>query len=142
MEGTSEGRYLFELDGITAVRSSEVSGLKKTHEEFEMYESNQPMPHLGRGHFKCDAITIKHAHALNQTGAEYFDWMEGFLFGVNVERRSARLIVLREDGDTPEAIYELLDCIPISLEPQTQTAGGRNASYFNFMIRPTDMRLL
>jgi phage tail-like protein len=142
MLGTSEARYLIEIDGITAIESSEASGLKKTHEEFELSVSNRPNPILGRGNFKVEALTIKHAHALNSVGEEYFEWFEGYIHGVNVEKRSARLIILEQNGDTPTAIYELIDCVPLTLEPQTHTAGGRNASYFNFSIRPEDMRLL
>jgi phage tail-like protein len=140
--GTSEGRYLFEFEGITSIRSSEVSGVKKTHEEFELYESNRANPHLGRGHFKCEAVKVKHAHALNEAGDEVFQWMSEFLSGANVERRGGRLIVLDEDGTTPVATYELLKCIPISFEPETHSAGGKNASYFSFTIRPEDMELL
>jgi phage tail-like protein len=139
--GTSEGRYLFEFDGVVAVRSSEVSGVKKNHEEFELYESNKGNPHLGRGHFNCEALKVKHAHALNQTGVEFFTWMDDFVKGISIERRGGRLIILDEDGDTPTAIYEFQNCIPKSFEPETHTAGGKNASFFDFMIRPEDFVL-
>lgn len=139
--GTSEGRYLFEFDGVTAIRSSEVSGIKKMHEEFELYQSNKPNPNLGRGHFKCEPVKVKHAHALNQTGEEVFIWIQSFLNGDIVERRGGRLIVLDEDGTTPVSTYELLRCIPISFEPETHSAGGKNASYFSFTIRPEDIEL-
>lgn len=139
--GTSQGRYLFELDGVTAVRSSEVTGVNKGQEEFELYESNRPNPHLGRGHFKCEKIKVKHGHALNETGAEFFQWLNEFVNGDNVERRSSRLIILDEDGQSPVAIYELEKCIPISFSPDTQQAGGKDANYFNFEIRPEDMQL-
>ena len=140
--GTSEGRYLFEFDGITAIRSTEVNGLKKTHEEFELPESNKGNPHLGRGHFKCEPIKVKHGHALNSTGEEFFQWMELFIKGDSVERRGGRLVVLDEDGISPVSIYELFDCVPISFEAETHTAGGKNASYFSFTIRPEDWELL
>lgn len=140
--GTSEGRYIFEFDGVSAIRSSEVSGISKDHEEFELYESNRPNPRLGRGHFKCSDISVKHAHALNNTGLEVFRWMDSFVRGENVERRSGRLIVLDEDGRTPVDIYELELCIPKKFEADTHSAGGKNASYFKFVIRPEDMRLL
>ena len=140
--GTSEGRYLFEFDGVAAVRSSEVSGVKITHEEFELYESNRPNPHVGRGHYKVDTINVKHAHAMNSTGQEVFQWMSEFIRGGNIERRGARLIVLDEDGQTPVAIYELLRCVPISFTAETHTGGGKNASMFTFSIRPEDMQLI
>jgi phage tail-like protein len=140
--GTSEGRYIFELDGVSAIRSSEVTGVGKNHEEFELYESNRPNPTLGRGHFKCDKIKVKHGHALNQTGAEVFVWMDDFLNGLNTERRNARLIVMDEDGRSPVATFTLRRCIPISYMADTQTAGGKNANYFNFEIRPEDMEMI
>lgn len=140
--GTSEGRFLIEVDGISAIRAAEVSGVSKDHEEFELYESNRPNPHLGRGHFKCGDISVKHAHALNEAGLEFFRWMDDFVRGNNVERRSARLIILDEDGRTPVDIYELERCIPKKFEAETHTAGGKNASYFKFTLRPEDFRLL
>lgn len=142
MNGTSEGRYLFELDGVTAVRASEVSGITITHEEFELYESNRPNPHIGRGHYKCEAVNVKHAHALNGTGQQFFQWMSDFIRGGAIERRGARLIVLDEDGESPVAIYELLQCVPTKMQAESQTAGGKNASMFTFSLRPTDMQLI
>jgi phage tail-like protein len=139
--GTSQGRFIFELDGVSAVRATEVTGVSKTHEEFELYESNRPNPHLGRGHFKCEKIKVKHGHALNATGDEFFAWLSEFVSGFDTERRTGRLIVLDEDGQTPVNIYELTDCIPISFSPDTQQAGGKDANYFNFELRPEDMDL-
>ncbi|MGA9768281.1 MAG: phage tail protein [Blastocatellia bacterium] len=139
--GTSEGRYLFEMDGVTAIRATEVTGVSKMHEEFELYESNKGNPHLGRGHFKCEKIKVKHGHALNETGVEVGTWLSDFVDGTNLERRNARLIVLDEDGRSPVTTYTLRRCIPISFAPDTQTAGGKNANYFNFEIRPEDMEI-
>lgn len=140
--GTSEGRFLFELNGIVSVRATEVSGVGVNHEEFELYESNKPNPNLGRGHYTCDMINVKHAHALNQAGAEFFRWMKDFITGDSVERRGGRLIVLDEDGKTPVAIYELLRCVPKKYEAETHSAGGKNASFFRFQLRPEDMVVL
>jgi phage tail-like protein len=140
--GTSQGRYIFEFQGVTAIRATEVSGVSKTHEEFELYESNKANPRLGRGHFKCEEIKVKHGHALNSTGEEVFLWMEMFLNGSNVERRGGRLIVLDEDGRTPINIYELFDCIPKKFEADMHQAGGKDPSYFSFTIRPEDMEML
>lgn len=138
---TSEGRYLIEVDGITAVESTEVSGVNKTHQEFELFISNRPNPILGRGHYKCEKITVKHGHALNSAGEEFFAWFDGYINGTNVEKRNARLIILEEDSDTIAAIYELEECVPIMFGPDTHTAGGNNASYFRFEFRPTNMKL-
>lgn len=139
---TSEGRYLFEFDGVTAIRSSDVSGVSKDHTEFELYESNRPNPNLGRGHFKIGDITVKHGHALNSAGDEVFRWMNDYMQGRTAEKRGGRLILLDEEGQSPVAIYELTNCVPKKFEVETHTAGGNNASYFKFTIRPEDMVLL
>ena len=65
--GTSTGRYLIEMDGVAAVRSSEVSGVGLDHQPFELFESNRPNPRLGRGHYKIGEIRVKHAVALNNS---------------------------------------------------------------------------
>ena len=138
--GTSEGRYLIELDGIAAVRATEVSGLKIELDNFELYEGNKGNPSYGRGHFKVGEVTVKHAHALNQTGAEFLSWLQDFARGIAVERRGARFIVLDEDGSTPIEDYELLSCIPKMFQVESHTAGGNNPSFFTFSIQPEDMQ--
>lgn len=140
--GTSTGRYVFEFDGISAIRATEVSGIKKTHEEFELHESNRPNPRIGRGHFKCEPITIKHAHALNSTGDEFFLWIELFLKGDSIERRGGRCIEFDEDGQSPVQTWELFDCIPISIAQETNSSGGKDASFFTVVIRPEDLEML
>lgn len=140
--GTSEGRYLFEFDGVTAVRATEVSGVGVNHEEFELYESNRGNPNLGRGHFNCDTINVRHAHALNQAGSEFFRWMDDFIRGANVERRGGRLIVLDEDGESLVQVYELINCVPKKFEADGHTAGGKNASFFRFQLRPEEIIVL
>jgi phage tail-like protein len=139
--GTSEGRFLIEVNGISVCRATEVSGLDKKHEPFKLYESNRPNPHIGRAHFEISELTIKHAHALNTSAFEFFQWLDDFVKGVNVERRGMRIIVLDEDGATPVDIYECINCVPISMGPETHTAGGSNASYYKFTIKPEDMMM-
>jgi phage tail-like protein len=52
-----------------------------------------------------------------------------------------RVIVMDEDGRTPVMTYELTNCIPKSFEQETLTAGGNNAAYFKFSVRPEDMEV-
>lgn len=140
MQGTHEGRYLLEIDGVTSVRASEVTMPGKDHTPFELYVGNQPNPILGRGNFKIDALTFKHATALNQSGEELFRWADDFMDGIDLSRRGARFIVLDEAGVTPIEEYELEDCVPTSFKPETHSASGTNASMFTFGLRPTNMR--
>lgn len=140
--GTSEGRYLVEIDGVTAVRATEVSGLKLQHDAFELHEGNKPNPSVGRGNFKVPEITVKHAHALNETGTEVMQWLQDFIRGVDLTRRGMRMIVLDEDGISPVSTYELQDCVPCDYTVETHSGGGNNPSFFSFMIRPEDMQML
>jgi phage tail-like protein len=138
--GTSESRYLVEVDGVTALDVSEVSGFGKKHTPFKLSVGNRPSPILGRGNFEIEEVTFKHAHALNNAGQEFMQWLEDFTDGIDTSRRSARVIVLDEDGQSPVAQYELLDCVPTSFKIETHTAGGNNPSYFSFMLMPENMR--
>ena len=140
--GTSEGRYFIELDGVVAVRSTDVSGFDKKHTPFKLYESNKPNPHIGRGNFEVDEVTVKHAHSLNGTGDEVFQWLDGVCSGANVERRTMRLLVFDEDGESVIAQYELESCLPTGFGPEGHKAGGSDASYFHFKVQPEDMSLL
>jgi phage tail-like protein len=140
--GTAEGFYLVEIDGISAVKCSEASGLKFDHSEFELSESNRANPHVGRGGYKISEVSFKHGHALNSTGHEFFQWLREFAKGQSVERRTVRVIVMDEDGQSPVMTYELEKCIPKSFEQETLTAGGNNAAYFKFSVRPEDMQVI
>ena len=140
--GTSETRYLVELDGITALAVSEISGFGKKHTPFKLNVGNRPNPILGRGQFEVEELNLKNAHALNQTGREYMQWLDDFTEGIDNSRRSARVIVLEEDGVSPAAIYELQDCVPTMFKVETHSAGGNNPSYFSCGLMPENMRLL
>lgn len=139
--GTSEGRFLIEVGGIAAVRASEVSGVDKTHTPFKLSEANRPNPRLGRATFECGVITVKHAHALNSAGEEFFQWIDFFVTGADLSRRSARVIELDEDGQSPVGIWECVDCIPISIKQESNKADGKEASYFTFTFQPENIDL-
>jgi phage tail-like protein len=142
MEGTHEGRYLLEIDGVTAVRASEVTMPGKDHTPVELYVGNQPNPILVRGNFKIGDMTFKHATALNLAGEELFQWADDYMDGVEVGKRGVRFVVLSEDGFTPVEEYELQECVPTSFKPETHSASGSGASMFTFGLRPTNMRRL
>jgi phage tail-like protein len=139
-QGTHENRYLIEVDGVAAVAASEMTPPSKDHTPVELYVGNQPNPVLSRGNFKIGDFSFKHAHALNQAGADLFQWMDNYTDGIDLTKRTARLVVLDEDGATPVAEYELQECVPTSFKPETHSASGTNASMFSFTLRPTNMR--
>lgn len=140
--GTSTGRYIVEFDGVSAVRSTEVSGVGIDHTPFELWESNRPNPHNGRGHFKVDEIKVKHGSALNSTGEEVFQWVKDFVEGRDVERRTFRLIKLDEDGRSPIETWECYECVPKKFSSENSTAGGNDAAYFSFSILPEDLEYI
>ncbi|HKO43332.1 MAG TPA: phage tail protein [Pyrinomonadaceae bacterium] len=142
MEGTAEGRYLLEIDGVSSIRASEVTMPGKEHTPVELYVGNQRNPILVSGNFKVDALTFKHAHALNQSGEELFRWIDGYLDGVDQTKRGARFIIMDEGGSSPLEEYELQECVPTSFKPETHSASGTNASMFTFGLRPSNMRRL
>src|SRR6266700_278102 len=105
--GTHENRYLLEIDGITAVSASEVTMPGLEHTPVELYVGNRPAPFLVRGQFKVSDLTFKHASALNLIGDELFTWIRAFIDGLDMNRRTARFVVMDEDGVTPLDVYEL-----------------------------------
>jgi hypothetical protein len=139
--GTSEGRFLIEVDGIAAVRATEVTGLRLEHTPFSLYVGNESMPFKGRGHADVNDVTIRMAHALNPQGEQFFLWMRLFLRGVptaaggtELERKTLRFVVLNEAGRVPVAVYEATRGIPRSFEVDGHTAGGNNASFFRVVM--------
>jgi phage tail-like protein len=140
--GTGQNRFLIELDGVTAIRASEVSGGKLKHTPFSLHESNRANPHKGRGNYEVEEVVVKHAHALNETGQEFFSWLIAFARGDEVERRTMRVIVLDEDGRTPVTTYEYLNCVPVTKGPESHSASSSDASMFEFTVAPEDMEEL
>lgn len=138
-QGTSEGRFLFELDGVNSIRASEVSGIELKHTPFKFNEGGRPNANVGRGNFECGEITVKQAQALNEAGSEFMRWMQDFIRGNDLTRRTARLCILDEDGVATVKEYELVNCVPTSFKVETQTAGGTNANFFSFMLQPEDL---
>lgn len=141
-QGTHENRFLLEIDGVTAIKASEVSMPDVEHTEVELYIGNQANPLLHRGNFKVGELTFKHATAVNETGRELMNWFQDFIRGDDTTRRTARFIVLDEDGLTPIDEYELQNCIPKRFKPETHNAGGTGSSMFTFGLRAEDMVLL
>lgn len=137
--GTSEGRYLIELDGVTAVRATSINAFGKKHTPFKLWEGNRPNPHIGRGNFEIEEVSVTHGHALNNTGDEFFLWLESFVNGVELERRTMRVIILDEDGQSPVEIYTLRQCVPTEFGPEAHKGGGNDASFFHFKVQPEDM---
>lgn len=139
-QGTHENRYVIEVDGVAAVAASEMTPPSKDHTPVEVYVGNSPSPVLSRGNTKIGDFTFKHAHALNQAGSELFQWMDNYVDGVDTSKRTARIVVFDEDGQSTVDEYELQDCVPTSYKPEAHSASGTNASMFSFSLRPTNMR--
>jgi phage tail-like protein len=137
-QGASAQYFTVEIDGVTAIRASEVSGLKIDHTEVKFFEGNRPNPHIVRGHFEVGAVTFKHAQALNQTGTELMQWLQDFIRGIVTDRRGMRVIQFDEDGIVPVYTYELLKCVPKSFEQDQLQGGSTNASMFTFVVLPED----
>lgn len=139
-EGTSSGRYLFEMDGVAACRASEVSGLGIKHEPFKIGVGDQANPLLGRSNYECEEVTVKHAHSLNSTGSEMFDWFGQYIKGDRTDKLSMRLIQLDEDGKGTEAIWECIDCVPTMFSQESNKGDSNDAAYFTLKFKPTDVK--
>jgi hypothetical protein len=138
-QGTSEARYIIEMDGVPVLTATEVSGLTKKHTPAKFNVSNQPFPNFPRGNYEIEPVKVKHAHALNSAGSSVFTWYDLFVNGFDVQRITFRFIVLDEDGETPIATYECTNCSPTDFGPDTHNADGKNASFFNFAVQPQNM---
>ena len=140
--GTNEGGFIIELDGVSSIRAMNVSGGAINHTPTLINEGNRPNPTVTRGNYEIDELTINQASALNDTGLEFYQWLRDFLDGLVVEPRTFRLVVLDEDGSSPVEIWEYLDVIPTSLQPNDRAARGQNPAAFTFKVKPSDAILL
>ncbi len=141
-KGTNEGNYLIEIDGISAVRAMNVSGGAMNMTPTLTSEGNRRNPHVGGGNFEVDEVTVKQATALNDTGSEFFSWLNDYARGYTTERRTLRIVELDEDGATPVQTWEYIGCVPTSISPDDRSARGTNSASFTFKLKPEDFRLL
>jgi len=139
-QGTHENRYVIEVDGVAAIAASDMTPPSKDHTPVELYVGNNPLPVLSRGNSKIGDFSFKHAHALNQAGAELFQWIDDYVGGLDTTKRNARIVVFDEDGEAIVDEYELQECVPTSYKPESHSASGNNASMFSFSLRPSNMR--
>ncbi|MGH9944615.1 MAG: hypothetical protein ACRD9R_19895 [Pyrinomonadaceae bacterium] len=139
---SSENRYLLEIDGVTAITATDVTMPGKKHTPFKHQPGNLPRPELGRGNYEIEEMTFMHAHGVGSAGEEIVAWMDAYLSGLLVEKRSARFIVLDEAGRIPVAVYEMIDCVPTMFKAEKHTGSGTNISQFSFSLQPTDMYMV
>ena len=142
MNGTHGGHFLVEYDGVSALEATEVTGIEKEHEPFELKVGTRAMPVYGRGKSKVAPITFKHAFALNTSGREIFDYFNLYTQGLTTEKRNFRVIQLQEDGLTPHGEYDLIDCVPVKFKVEDSKADSKDAAFYTFTIQPTDLRIL
>jgi hypothetical protein len=127
------------MDGVAALEATEVSGIGLTHEPAEIMVGTRALPIYSRGKSKVEPVTIKHAFALNSSGRELAQYFADYVQGITTEKRSLRVIQLREDGFTPHSIHEMVDCVPKSYKPESNKADGKDAAYFTVELQPSDL---
>ena len=137
--GTASRSYLVEMDGVSAMEASEVSGIGIKAEPFKINVGNRPNPILGRAGYEPEEVTVKHAHALNSTGQEIFSWFRGFLKGDRTDKISFRLVQLAENGTSTVAVWDLTECVPTGFMQEGNKADSNDAAYFTLKFKPTDV---
>jgi phage tail-like protein len=141
-QGTSSGRFILEMDGVTAARASEVSGIGMKHEPFKIATGDRANPILGRSNYECEEVTVKHAYALNSTGNEMFSWFGDYVKGNRTDKLNIRLIQLAEDGYATAAIWELTECVPTMFSHENNKGDSNDAAYFTLKFKPTDADMI
>lgn len=139
MAGAGQGYYVLEMDGVAAARASEVTGIGLKHEHFEIGVGDQANPIIGRGKYKPQEVTVKHALALNNTGEEVFSYFKDYVKGFRTDKLSMRLIQLAEDGFTTLKIWEMIECVPTEFAQEGNKGESKDAAFFNFKFMPTDV---
>jgi phage tail-like protein len=137
--GTHSGHFLVEYDGVAALEASEVTGIEKETEPFEIKRGNKSMPIYGRGKSKVSPVTFKHALAINSSGAEVFQYFDDYTNGLTTEKRNFRIVQLAEDGFTPQGVYEFINTVPTKFKMEDNKADGKDAAMYSFTLQPEDL---
>ena len=138
MPGTSNANFLVEVDGVTVCEASEVEigGLK--HEPFKLSVGNRPNPFIGRNKFEVEEVKIKQAYALNSEARDFFNKINDYIRGFNIEKPTVRVVQLGEDGFSTEVVHEFIECVPTAFQPEGKKADSKDAAYFTISFKPTD----
>jgi len=136
---STKNRFVVEIDGVAACQATKVDGLDMLkHTPSKLMVGNRPNPIHNRGNYEVGEVTINHAESLGQTGAELYEWLLQFSKGESVERRNVRVMQMSEDGSTPIASYELVECVPTSFKNDGLDAASTDHGMFTFAVQPDD----
>jgi phage tail-like protein len=136
----SKGKYLIELDGITQLRASKITGPGLEHEPGTIYEGNKNTPTLVPGTFKPTEVTVTHAHAVGENAAsQVSDWIQAYKDGLDLEPRTMRVITLDPAGFSPVFTSEYIGCVPKSFKQEDYDAASNEGAQFSFSVMAEDM---
>jgi hypothetical protein len=138
MPGTANAHYLIEVDGVSVCQAQEVETGGIKHEPFKIFTGDRPNPTLGRAKYECEEVKIKQAMALNAEGLEFVNLFQNYARGLDVTKFNIRVVTLDEDGFSPIATDDYIDCVPTSFAPEGKKADSKDAAYFSIGFMPTD----
>jgi hypothetical protein len=138
LNGTNIGNYLVEVDGVAVCQASEVEIGGAKHEPYKINLGDRPNPVLGRGKYECDEVKIKQAFALNNEGNDFTNLYQNYIRGLDLTKRTIRIVTLGEDGATEIATDEFIECVPTMFQPDGKKGEGKEAAYFTIAFKPTD----
>ena len=132
------GNFLIEIDGVSVAQSQEVELGEKKNEPYEIYVGNSDLPIVGRGKSKVEECTVKQAYGLNNEASEMSQMFDDWVRGVDMTKRTVRIIQLDDDGVTSIRTHEYTECVPTSWKPMGKKAESKDAAMFELKFRPTD----
>lgn len=138
MPGTSIGNYLVEVDGVGVCQAQECDTGGVKHEPYKIFTGDQPNPTLGRDKWECEEVKLKQAHLLNNEGAEFARIFQDYIRGIDLTKINIRIVTLDEDGITPVATDDYIECVPTMFQPETRKGEGKGPAHFTIGFKPTD----
>lgn len=136
--GTNEGNYLLEVDGVAVFLASEIEIGGVKHEPYKYFTGNRPNAQLGRGKYEVEEVKIKQALALNNEMSEAARLFTDYILGNTVDKLSIRVVTLDEDGQSEIGVDEFVECVPTQFMPSAKKGEGKEAAYFSIAFKPTD----
>lgn len=138
--GASQANFVAEVDGVAAFEATEAEGFNKTHEPYQIQVGNKEMPYQGRGKSKCDEVTLKGAFKVTNAGADFHRQFQEYSRGDSVRKVNVRVVQMSEDGKSPIATHECIDCVPTGFKPMGNKAGEKDAAMFEIKFQPSDYK--
>lgn len=138
---TSAAKYRIEIDGLPVIYATEADLPGKKANLHTHQPGNQVNPVYGPSTIEVEEFTFKHATGQGNVDVQMDAWFDRFHQGLDT-KRNARLVIFDKTGRTPIRTWEMLNCCPTMVKPESHSGNSTDTSLFSFTLQPEQARII